>query len=54
MWAPFRSTKTAIKIHILIDLKTSILKFSFISEGNVHDVNIMDLIPVQKALLHNG
>lgn len=49
MWAPFRSTKAAIKIHTLLDLKTSIPEFIFISEGNVHDVNAMDLIPVQKG-----
>ena len=49
MWAPFRSTKAAIKIHTLLDLKTSIPEFIFISEGNVHDVNVMDLIPIQKG-----
>ena len=49
LWAPFRTTKAAIKIHTLLDLKTSIPEFIFISEGNVHDVNIMDLIPVQKG-----
>ena len=49
LWAPFRSTKAAIKIHTLLDLKTSIPEYIFISEGNVHDVNILDLIPVQKG-----
>lgn len=49
LWAPFRSTKAAIKIHTLLDLKTSIPEFIFISEGNVHDVNVMDLIPIQKG-----
>ena len=49
LWATFRSTKAAIKIHTLLDLKTSIPEFIFISEGNVHDVNAMDLIPVQKG-----
>jgi hypothetical protein len=49
LWAPFRSTKAAIKIHTLLDLKTSIPEFIFISEGNVHDVNAMDLIPLQKG-----
>ncbi|MEJ7625351.1 MAG: IS4 family transposase [Ferruginibacter sp.] len=49
LWAPFRSTKAAIKIHTLLDLKTSITEFIFISEGNVHDVNVMDLIPIQKG-----
>lgn len=49
LWAHFRSTKAAIKIHTLLDLKTSIPEFIFISEGNVHDVNIMDLIPILKG-----
>ncbi len=49
LWATFRSTKAAIKIHTLLDLKTSIPEYIFISEGNVHDVNILDLIPVQKG-----
>lgn len=47
--APFRSTKAAIKIHTLLDLKTSIAELIFMSEGNVHDVKAMDLIPVQKG-----
>lgn len=49
LWAPFRSTKAAVKIHTLLDLKTSIPEFIFISAGNVHDVKAMDLIPVQKG-----
>lgn len=49
LWAPFRSTKAAIKIHTLLDLKTSIPEFIFISSGNVHDVKVMDLIPVLKG-----
>jgi len=49
LWATFRSTKSAIKIHTLLDLKTSIPEFIFITEGNVHDVNAMDYIPVEKG-----
>jgi len=49
LWATFRSTKSAIKIHTLLDLKTSIPEFIFISEASVHDVNVMDLIPIQKG-----
>jgi hypothetical protein len=49
LWAPFRTTKAAIKIHTLLDLKTSIPEFIFISEGNVHDVKALDLIPIQKG-----
>ncbi len=49
MWATFRSTKSAIKIHTLLDLKTSIPEFIFITEGSVHDVNGLDFIDVQKG-----
>jgi len=48
-WATFRSTKAAIKIHTLLDCKTAIPEFIFISEGDVHDVNILDKIPIQKG-----
>ena len=48
-WATFRSTKAAIKIHTLLDCKTSIPEFVFISEGDVHDVNIFDLLPIVKG-----
>ena len=48
-WATFRSTKAAIRIHILLNSKTSIPEFLFISEGDVHDVNILVKIPVKKG-----
>jgi len=41
-WAPFRSTKAAIKLHTLLDLRGSIPSFIFISDGKLHDVNILD------------
>ena len=49
LWATFRTTKSAIKIHTLLDLKTSIPEFIFISEGSVHDVNAIDLISIEKG-----
>jgi hypothetical protein len=49
LWATFRSAKAAIKIHTLLDLKTSIPEFIFITEGNVHDVNAMDYISIEKG-----
>ncbi len=48
-WATFRSIKAAIKIHTLLDCKTSIPEFIFISEGDVHDVNILDVLPIVKG-----
>jgi len=45
-WAEFRKTKGAIKLHTLLDLRGSIPSFIHISDGKVHDVNILDhLIP---------
>ena len=49
LWATFRSTKGAVKIHTLLDCKTSIPEFIFISEGDVHDVNILDKIPIKEG-----
>jgi hypothetical protein len=45
-WAPFRTTKAAVKMHTLLDLRGSIPSFIHISDGKLHDVNILDqLIP---------
>ena len=45
-WAPFRSTKAAIKLHTLLDLRGNIPTFIYISDGKMHEVNILDqLLP---------
>ena len=45
-WAPFRSTKAAIKMHTLLDLRGNIPSFIHISDGKLHEVNVLDqLIP---------
>ena len=43
-WAPFRSTKAAIKLHTLMDLPGSIPSFIHISDGKMHDVRVLDLL----------
>jgi Domain of unknown function (DUF4372)/Transposase DDE domain len=43
-WAPFRSTKAAIKLHTLLDLRGNIPSFLHISNGKLHDVNVLDLL----------
>lgn len=43
-WALFRKRKGAIKIHTLLDLRGNIPSFICITEGKVHDVNILDSI----------
>jgi hypothetical protein len=45
-WARFRKTKGAVKLHTLLDLRGCIPTFISITDGKVHDVNILDqLIP---------
>ena len=45
-WARFRKNKGAIKLHTLIDLRGNIPSFIRITEGRIHDVNILDdLLP---------
>jgi len=43
-WARFRRTKGAIKLHTLLDLRGNIPSFIAITDGKVHDVNILDLL----------
>lgn len=43
-WAPFRSTKAAIKLHTLLDLRGQIPSFIHISDGKWHDVNVLDIL----------
>src|SRR5690606_21135762 len=46
-WAPFRSTKAAIKMHTLLDLRGSIPAFIHISDGKMHDVKILDELVIE-------
>jgi len=41
-WAHFRKKKGAVKMHTLIDLRCNIPTFIKITDGKVHDVNILD------------
>jgi hypothetical protein len=43
-WAPFRSTKAAVKMHTLLDLRGNIPSFIHISDGKFHDVRVLDLL----------
>ena len=45
-WATFRETKAAVKAHTLLDLRGSIPVFIDITTGKVHDVNILDTLPI--------
>jgi Domain of unknown function (DUF4372)/Transposase DDE domain len=45
-WAPFRLAKAAVKLHTLLDLRGNIPTFIHISDGKMHEVNILDqLLP---------
>ena len=46
-WAHFRKTKAAIKIHTLLDLQGSIPTFICVTTGKVHDVNLLDAVPLE-------
>ena len=43
-WAAFRSTKAAVKLHTLLDLRGAIPSFIHVSDGKLHDVNVLDLL----------
>ena len=50
-WASFRTTKAAVKMHTLLDLRGSIPSFVHISDGKLHDVNVLDvLVPEAGAM----
>ena len=51
-WAPFRSTKAAIKLHTLLDLRGAIPAFIHISDGKLHDVNVLDILPVEAGAFY--
>ncbi len=43
-WALFRSTKAAVKLHTLLDVRGNIPSFIHISDGKLHDVNVLDIL----------
>jgi hypothetical protein len=51
-WAHFRSTKTAVKMHTLLDLRGNIPSFIHISDGKLHDVNALDLIVPEAGAIY--
>jgi len=51
-WAPFRSTKAAIKLHTLLDLRGAIPAFIHISDGKLHDVNVLDMLALEAGAFY--
>lgn len=46
-WAKFRKHKAAVKMHTLLDLHGNIPTFIRISDGKLHDVNVLDEIVIE-------
>jgi transposase len=51
-WAPFRTTKAAVKMHTLLDLRGAIPAFIHISDGKMGDVNVLDLLPIEAGAFY--
>lgn len=51
-WAPFRTTKAAIKMHTLLDLRGNIPAFIHISDGKMGDVKVLDLLAVEPGAFY--
>jgi Transposase DDE domain/Domain of unknown function (DUF4372) len=51
-WAPFRTTKAAVKLHTLLDLRGAIPTFLHISDGKLHDVKVLDILPLEAGAFY--
>ena len=51
-WAPFRQAKAAVKLHTLLDLRGAIPTFIHISDGKLHDVNVLDLLVAESGAFY--
>jgi hypothetical protein len=51
-WANFRKTKGAVKLHTLLDLRGNIPTFIYISDGKLHEVNTLDLVPIEPGAFY--
>ncbi|MGB9496221.1 MAG: IS4 family transposase [Azonexus sp.] len=51
-WAHFRTTKAAVKMHTLLDLRGSIPSFIHVSNGKLHDVHALDLLTLEAGAIY--
>jgi len=51
-WAKFRKHKAAVKMHTLLDLHGNIPSFIWITSGAIHDVNILDSLPIEAGAFY--
>ena len=46
-WGKFRKHKAAVKLHTMLDVKTNIPTFIYVTSGAVHEVNALDVFPIE-------
>jgi len=51
-WAPFRTTKAAIKLHTLLDFRGNIPSFIHITDGKTHEVNTLDHLTIEPGAFY--
>ena len=51
-WAQFRKRKAAVKLHTLLDLRGSIPSVVIVTSGKVHDVRILDQLPIESGAIY--
>jgi len=51
-WAKFRKTKSAVKLHTLLNLQGAIPEFIHISDGKMHDVNVLDILGIYPGAIY--
>ncbi len=51
-WALFRTTKSAVKMHTLLDLRGNIPSFIHISDGKLGDVNVLDVLKLEAGSIY--
>jgi len=51
-WAPFRTTKAAVRLHTLLDLRGNIPAFIHISDGKTHEVNVLDMLAFEAGAFY--
>jgi hypothetical protein len=51
-WAKFRKNKGAVKLHTLLDLRGNIPTFIHISDGKLHEVNTLDILPLEAGAFY--
>jgi len=51
-WAPFRTTKAAVRLHTLLDLRGNIPAFIHITDGKTHEVNVLDMLAFEAGAFY--